>query len=1033
MTPSHVDSSTDSTASKSKNRPSPKPFQNLEGLNSVQSPEQGASSTDVGVLSTTESALPIQQLQQKTPTLPSKSPWKSSPMGVANSTTNAPRFSLGNIKPASSRAQSNTSYALSTTSRIASVNRPKRRNRYKTSGVFQVRRNKRGSRAPIDKAQMNKLLLNARPAIEASTRKAESDESFRTTFQKCKPGVQLHPSNRGRLNGRLPSQESSIDTTKFLTNGKRPLERDESKKTFDDSSLKKRRVNFGDDINNEPIENLVSTPSKDTGSSKRKATPYKPADDESKTPVSQRRILRARRSPPTKKPDTAHEGFPIMPHVEDTVGGDFSSWYEPNEGESLTSTQSNMVMPKNFMNFDLPRDGPIDMVDRLKHQFTQKPLFLGERQDRSVPDYESDDDDDGSPTKQVAKVTKLSQGESAEVTMTEGWGNRFAHLYDGRTRCDACGVWNENDRTKCVSCGEILPTSGDRTNTNGNTSTAVEPAALGASIGPSGFSFGASAAASPSAAPTNGNTSTAVKPAALGASIGPGGFSFGASAAASTSAAPSAGGFKFGAASLMTVATATEESPSATTTSGVAAKSKSKSPSSSTAEPSASTGGFQFGAVKSESPAMSAPSSGAGGFKFGSDSTKSKTPAPAAQSQSPAPAPAPKPFSFGSPSEAEETTAPATLTSANSGAHLFGNFAASGSRSAQASTPAFNLGTISASKRDVENLSTTEPAKKKKCSDDSDSKQCVPTFSSSKATAAAPASTSATSSFSFGSTPALAAPTPAAPSFGSTPAPAAAPTPAAPSFGSTPASAAAPTPAAHIAFGSTPAATPAPPPAAPPFTFGSTPAPAAAPTPAVPSFSFGSTPAPAPAPTGGAPFSFGSTTAAPSFGSTAPVPAPMTFGPTPSMTGPSSGFGSTPAPSNGMNFGSTTPAQGSATFGSTPVAAPGFGAPAAMTFGASTPAPAPVPFGSTPIAPQPFGSAPVPTFNGGATTFGTSQPVAPPMAPGGFGTGGFGATPQQPPSAPPNAGFSLGTGGGGPSSRTPGRGRRRIRAKRPGR
>jgi len=1147
---SHVDSSTDSTASKSQKaqqRPSPKPFQNLEGFNTVHSPDQGSSKAFATAAngieaSTAASAHLIQQHSasgggtQTSTAVPSKSPWKASSMGAANGVS----FSVGNLKPGSSRAGTTrgngSKYTAPTSTWVVPADRSKvrHRNKYKTSGVFAVRRNNGRRNTPIDKAQMNVLLLNARSEIEAPSQKIESDRNFRNAFtnRTCRPGARLHPSDKGRLNGRLPNQQQPDNAnTRFLSNGKRDIELDDGQTTIEAASTrKKRRVNFGCEENNVtmPIEYLVSTPVKAVESrpSKRKATPYKTIihtnddidddnneEDQKIAPASTRKLLKVKRSPSSKKSDPKSgasnverpEDFPVISGTN--VVTDFSSWSTPEERESSTPIKSNMIISDNFMDNYPPTAAAIisNFMPQGRPQFQQHPLFKGEKKDRAVLDDDYDEtrsdkkrfkaetwkceecggDNEDDETHCQLMVDKdgekkrCLEGRSCKVKL--GWGDRFESLTEGKVKCENCKVWNKKSETDCVSCQAPLPCQKGSTSKNSHNSAltsiakASELPALGGSIGSQGFSFGGGA--------TTGKKSST-------------GFSFGNSAVAGTSAAPSSstssstittGGFKFGASAA----------------------------SSSTA----TNGGFQFGpTAKVKSPSVTTTS--AGGFQFGSPA-KPKSPSVTSTAVRASSSPSPN---------AGVTAAPTPLTGTNSGAQLFGNFAASstpGSSSTQA--PKFSFGT----KKDInpisEQVSTTESAQESKSVDgdnksgvgfpsvttkDNDgsssvampSLESVATEGSKKKRRSGDDSNTASSSqpkMSFGSKPSTEAPAasllsggaptsastsvgaPApfvfgmpstnsttedsssidasgfgsstvpssfgntsntsltasgtltaapAPNFGSTPAPAAplsfgstpaAHTPAAPlAFGSTPA---AHTPAAHVAFGSTPAA----PPSAAPFSFGSTPAPA--PAPAAP-FSFGSTLAPAPA--------------ALAFGSAAPAPAaPVPFGTTPAP-GPTSGFGSTPIPSNAMTFGSATPAQSSTTFGSTPAVVPGqFGAPAPMPFGSSAPAPAPISFGTPAALPQPFGNNNATTFNNTATTFGTAQPTAgaAPMtfggtaplaqnpAPSGFGGGGFGQqTTQQQAPAPPNAGFSLGSGGGAPRGRTPGRGRRMIRARRPG-
>ncbi len=218
-------------------------------------------------------------------------------------------------------------------------------------------------------------------------------------------------------------------------------------------------------------------------------------------------------------------------------------------------------------------------------------------------------------------------------------------------------------------------------------------------------------------------------------------------------------------------------------------------------------------------------------------------------------------------------------------------------------------------------------------------------------------------------------------------------------------------------------------------------------TPASGSFSFNSLSAPNEVKTNTNTFSFGN---ASSTNATAPT---STFGSTNTQT-PSFSFGSNPSAAT------TAPSSGGFSFGQTSssstLAAPQFGGapfssstqtPAPMSFGAA-PLPTAVPaFGQTPAAPMTFGSSqqqqqPGLTTPAAPVSFGFGGAAAPtPVA--SFNTFGGGMTQASAGQAPPSGfgapsatnpavaggGFSIGTGGGGKSTR----GRRIVRAKRPGR
>ena len=1060
---SRVETSTDSTPStsqKSLRKPSPKPLQNLEqnleGFDTVHSPDMETSKTSILLgtgsgVSMAASSTAIQKLQQKSPSvfgrgtptstaISSKSPWKASPV-----TNGMPQFSVGNLKPAMSKNSRGP---------LISEGRP-RSNRYRRGGVFSVRRpGDRRIKRPIGKDDLNKALTNARPFIEASKQKIDSDRN-RTAFfnKKITAGGRLFSAGANKLSGRLPSERQPNDAnSKFLKHGKRDNELNDQ----DNVETAPKRRKFANSVAFEssvtaPIENLVSTPGNglETRAGKRKNTPYRATNintdndedengnNQKMASASDRRIVRAQRSPSSKTPHPnsgvsnteSPSAFPVMPR--NNVVEDYSNWSTPDERESSEASGGNAKIPKNYFSCFPPTTAaiPSSSIPYEEPQFDQKPLFKGQKKDRTVNFDDDDDDDDDDAHVDKRQKTETNASGNVEKVGVEGWGNTFAHLTEGKIKCSECLGWFDKNEKECPSCGHDLSTQESDASKNNNkssvTSTPKEAksSAPEGSIGSQGFTFGAgSGAGSGSGAISStgfsfGNSNTTSKPSAPATT---GGFSFQTPSTSASGSTTSNAGFQFPSAAATTAvsdnttpgffqsnSTGKTKSPSLTTTSKP----------SDTAEVSAKTGGFTFGAtttVNSE-PVASVPA-------------PAPSPTPAASNT------ASKPFTFGTapaPSTSvEDVTTPAPPSGSNVGAQLFGNFAAS---SVPTQSPKFQFGankdTDLTSEAKVEKASAVEPTQKRQRGRDDDKNDNLsnqgapPVLFGGSFAGASTKSEAATTSFAFGSsaTKPSVAPTDAtqAPnfSFGTSASSSSGASKAnVPTFGSanTEGNNA---PSAKkkrsnrdddsntgasnqqsTLFGSTGASGGA-------SASGSTQAGASAP------FVFGKTSTTSTKdenPSTVAP-SFGSSAAPPSFGNTstnsqatpsapAPTPAPS-FGTTPTSAAPmfGSASASTPAPAAPFVFGST-PAGAPAASTAQP-----FGSTAPMAFG-STPAPGPVTgFGSTPASTNAMNfssTTPVPP----STTFGSAQVPAPAFgapAPVAFGsatpTPAFGSTPAAPP------------------------------------
>ena len=328
---------------------------------------------------------------------------------------------------------------------------------------------------------------------------------------------------------------TQVYDTRVFINRKRVLECDDGQNTNEATSTrKKKRLPFIGEENNatKPIESLVSTPGKDIGSrpSKRKANPDKSVmqaeddiDDDNNgekkrmTVASRRKILNAKRPPSSKKSDTKfgtsnverREDFPVIPGANSISGGDFSSWSTPKVRESSPPIKSSIIINHFSSNFP-PKDAALPsgwMTKRLP-QFEQIPLFFGEKKGQTKQDDEAgqdskrsrgekwncktcgfDNDDDETHCQkyvdQNGKYVRCMKVRSCKVKLV--WGDTFAHLTVGKVQCDACKVWNDKERTHCISCDAPL------SSVESSTAETAELPALGGSNGSQKFSFGVGA------------------------------------------------------------------------------------------------------------------------------------------------------------------------------------------------------------------------------------------------------------------------------------------------------------------------------------------------------------------------------------------------------------------------------------------------------------------------------------------------------------------------------------------------------------
>uniref|UniRef100_A0A7S4AII5 RanBP2-type domain-containing protein n=1 Tax=Pseudo-nitzschia australis TaxID=44445 RepID=A0A7S4AII5_9STRA len=1072
---SRVYSSTNSTGSKSQQIgtstrvfPSPRPFQNLEGFNNVQSPDQVTFATPTtGSVDNPSARVTTNQQQshqqraatpyvsgrqtQTTSDMPStessatasaastKSPWKGSHAAIAKGI----QFSVGDLHARNNTTRSNRrgsygrpgNFSMSTTTRIAPVAQPQRRRGFNPSRLLTI--NRRRNNRSTDKAEINRLLSNARASFVASNQKIEADNNFRTTISRIRPGRRLLPVGQQGVTGRLAQQPASgAADNLFVTNGKRAMERDgdgdDDESGTEGASRKKRRVNFGSEEKNltTPIESLV------VRATKRKATPYKKAsvvkfgnnegdtedgngDDEDMPPPSsnssKRELLKVKRPNSSKKssedvPKSAEdfpimpkssEDFPIMPDKNQIVGGDYSTWStaaEPKYSGSPAMAHTGIVSaywagavgpPTSGITSSIPTPFP-------PPQFKQEPLFVGKKKDRTCH-YEEEEyseqetkrvnlgkwkcpscgyknNSDESACQNMIFDVKLNKDRKCSVRRaTEVSSEGWGNLFSGYAHLN-----NPETMIKCHNCGVSNPKDRD-------TCMACEAKLGGESS-------------------SNKNDTTTNKPEPISKK----GTSFGGAAGATTSTggATSSTGFMFG-------APASSVASSKTTTGGFKFAAV---PTQSTTSTTTNTGGFQFGAAPAPGPSASSatPTTKAGGFKF------SSTPAPTPSTSSAAtktggfqfgsmPAPAPVSASSSPPTG---VTSKVAFTFGSSSAKAPADSSSKPDSGAISTTaPKFSFGASKNITRIPEQESpkipVKEPIQKRKkdgetsATQGSDNQQSAPGFSFGNSSAVSSTTVPATTSgFSFGNTsvPASVAPTtPAATgfSFGSNTSAPVLPLGSVATEGNDDASS---KKKRRSVDGSTATSS-----SQPAFSFGSN---TGSEAPAAPIPLNNSTPAPAPSAPVPA-FTFGkvstdsssqvnsSTTApasisAPSFGS-APAP-PPSFG---STQAPPPSFGSAPAPT--PSFGST-PAP-TPSFGSTPAPTPSFG---------STPAPPPS-FGSTPAPPPSFGSTPAPTPSFGSTpapaapfSFG-STPATAPAAPA-FGSNApapvlFGSTPAPAPSS----------------------------------
>jgi hypothetical protein len=625
----------------------------------------------------------------------------------------------------------------------------------------------------------------------------------------------------------------------------------------------------------------------------------------------------------------------------------------------------------------------------------------------------------------------------------QGWGNTFQNLNKDKWKCLDCSAYNDDTLDSCAACDTKKGEGGSSTEapsassapalTSNSATSAIapQPASSSGTISSGGFSFGAAA---PPAAPS-------------GSDIGTGGFSFGG---ATTATPAKTSGFSFSASNDVSSAASTPSGsgfvfnaakppPPSTSENGVKPKPLSvddskpvfsfgttpgkEGVSKDAPKPTFAFGGAPpSGSLQPQAPAPAAePSSKRGRSGSNGESTKS-TELPevkpftfgATSGANGAKVVAvsfgantkePQPFSFGTSTPAPAAPPAAEIQPVDASKFQF-SLGGAPAPSTTNSAPAVALGSIPSAENEDRSKRRRDGRGYGVDSEPSADEMSAPAFGASSASTTAP-------TFSFGSTQQ----TPGALDNGgdrfgsSTPASTFGTTPAASDFGAAatdPFGNASATPAPQFSFGSTPASTPAPP--APTFTFGSSAAPAAAHTPGPPTFGSSAPPT-----------TFGQAPSAPNpFGGAPPTPG-FAFGPTPTPAftpAPTAAHG-TPA----FSFGGGAPAQPdpftTAQFGNTqPPVSGGFGQQQPGGFGGG--------FGSTPHQP------PAPGGFGQQQQQQQQQQQLGGFGGGGFGGGGFGgaANPTTPGMGADQAPhFSLGSTG----SKTSGiRGRRMIKARRPG-
>ena len=72
-----------------------------------------------------------------------------------------------------------------------------------------------------------------------------------------------------------------------------------------------------------------------------------------------------------------------------------------------------------------------------------------------------------------SKVPPVVATNTSAPVETEGWGNRFAHLSEGKWKCNQCFVQNEEGLDKCRSCDAPTPAATDKPSVLGETETAT--------------------------------------------------------------------------------------------------------------------------------------------------------------------------------------------------------------------------------------------------------------------------------------------------------------------------------------------------------------------------------------------------------------------------------------------------------------------------------------------------------------------------------------------------------------------------------
>lgn len=869
---------------------------------------------------------------------------------------------------------------------------------------------KRRKTGPFNTDNAVNALQHSQNLFQPSSRQLEA----RSNYTSFRAGKRLLGSSQRGGSRLVPPDPTSKDASI------RADQEEEASSPVEPATKRRKQVMFGADaMDSKPIESEMMTPVRPAGDfTRKKATPFKPSAYAESGPAV------PTQSPATSLSSSAQTYLTTRSVVKMQLEMGRYTFEEPNEAEPLgppVATRTPRFQGATRISLETGN------VDAAKLSTLQE--FYEKQKVEAKASAKPQNTDNATPN----DYTSATPNDGTRATAVTGtWGNLFASQ-KAKWKCGTCLASNEQDVYKCACCEASRPGHEDKASKNSGGAGGTSQA----SIGTGGFSFGDTVAAPAS---STGGFSFGNAPAPSASPPMTGGFSF-AGGNSSSASTPSGGGFSFGGA------------PSSASTGDVG-------------------GGFKFGATPAAPPAAApAPakdsnSTSKGGFSFGS------TPAGGASTEEGKEATKPLGFSFVS------TPTPAPT---NEEKKPF-KFNVSGdekkSEDAPKSTFVFPSSSTPPLKAPDLPIPATEPMSKRtrpenggnsnmpssanKASDLNTDSSSKPTFSFG-----ANGSSSVSSSFNFGSTPAPATEPARAPTFkfgeqpssvsGTKALPALGSIPSkespdddrskrrrgrddgdsssAPAFGGNASSAPASTPA--FSFGGS-----APAPA--PTTFGSQPskeapvpifgasAPVPAPAPATGGFSFGGAPsssssasafkfgsAPdgdsssAPNPPASAPL-FGNSQGAgapPAFGGSAPTPAPSNanpFGSAPAAPAPASGFsfgGGGSSGDTGPAFGST-PAAAAPTFGSGPTPGASFGsgpAAGAPTFGA---APTPAGFGSTPASgPGSFGAPP-------SAPFGSTPAASAPPA--------FGSTPASDPfGGTPGGGFGGGGFGGAPPAPAP--------------